>query len=468
MLLLRIISAVSSLLGGLLLIPGATAARAASARVSRPPNVVIIFADDLGYGDLGCYGHPSIRTPNLDRMAAQGLRFTDFYAAAEVCTPSRAALLTGRYPIRSGMANDTRRVLFPNSKGGLPPAEITLAEALKTKGYATAHVGKWHLGIHEGSRPNDQGFDFSLGLPYSNDMDGRPDLPRGASGSPTPPKDGWNVALLQNGKVVEQPADQTTLTRRYTEAAVKFVREHAGAPFFLYFAHTFPHVPLFASPEFKGRSRRGIYGDTVEELDWSVGQVLESLRTAGIAENTLVVFTSDNGPWLPQRAQGGSAGLLREGKGSTWEGGMRVPGIAWWPGRIQPGVSSVPVSTMDLFPTCLALAGVPLPTGRVLDGQDIAGVLFGGATLPERPFFYYRGERLFACRLGDFKAHFSTQAGYGQPKAEKHEPPLLFNLAIDPSEKFDLAPQHPDVLEAINRAIAAHEASLERAPTQLN
>lgn len=443
-----------------------TIARAASA--ARPPNVVIIFADDLGYGDLGCYGHPSIRTPHLDRMAAEGLRFTDFYSAAEVCTPSRAALLTGRLPVRNGMASDTRRVLFPNSKGGLPPDEITMAEALKAKGYATAHVGKWHLGIHAGSRPNDQGFDYSLGLPYSNDMDARPNLPRGSSGSENPPADGWNVALLENGKVAQQPADQTQLTRRYTEAAVKFIREQASRPFFLYFAHTFPHVPLFASPEFKGRSRRGIYGDTVEELDWSVGQVLDALRSARVAENTLVVFSSDNGPWLPQRAQGGSAGLLREGKGSTFEGGMRVPGIAWWPGRIRPGVTSALASTMDLFPTALALAGAARPDNRVLDGQDISAVLFRNASLPERPYFFYRGERLFAVRLGDFKAHFFTQAGYGQPKPDTHEQPLLYNLAIDPSEKYDVAEKHPDVLAAIKRAVAAHEAALQRPPSQLN
>ena len=332
-------------------------------------------------------------------MAAEGLRFTDFYSAAEVCTPSRAALLTGRYPIRSGMCGD-RRVLFPNSAGGLPPAEVTIAEALKPHGYATAHIGKWHLGIHAGGRPLDQGFDHSFGLPYSNDMDGRPGLPRGASGLPDPPHDGWNVALLRDGQVVEQPADQTTLTRRYTEDAVQFIREKKDGPFFLYFPHTFPHVPLFASPAFKGKSRAGIYGDAVEELDWSVGQVLDTLTKEGIAERTLVFFTSDNGPWLIMGDQGGSAGLLREGKGSTWEGGMRVPGIAWMPGRIRPGVTSELAHAMDLFPTSLALAGVPLPTGVTLDGVDLAPLLFERKSLPPRPFFYYRGDQLFACRLG--------------------------------------------------------------------
>lgn len=437
----------------------------AAAESARPPNVVIIFADDLGYGDLGCYGNPSIRTPHLDQLAATGLRFTDFYSAAEVCTPSRAALLTGRYPVRNGMAGE-RRVLFPNSKGGLPRDEITLAEALKSKGYATAHIGKWHLGIHEGGRPQDQGFDYTLGLPYSNDMDARPNLPRGSSGAEHPPADGWNVALIENGKEIERPADQTTLTRRYTQAAAKFIREQQARPFFLYFAHTFPHVPLFASPEWRGRSRRGIYGDTVEELDWSVGQVVAALRGAGIAENTLVIFSSDNGPWLTMRNQGGTAGLLREGKGSTFEGGMRVPGIAWWPGRIAPGVSSLPVGTLDLFPTCLALAGVPLPADRKFDGVDISAVLLRGAALPDRPFFYYRGTRLFACRLGEYKAHFQTQAGYGQPAPATHEPPLLYNLAIDPAEKFDIALNHPNVLEAIKQAVVAHQATVAPVPSQ--
>ncbi|MES2692843.1 MAG: sulfatase-like hydrolase/transferase, partial [Verrucomicrobiota bacterium] len=293
-----------ALLASLFLLHVCTALAAAGA--SRPPNVVVIFTDDLGYGDLGCFGHPSIRTPHLDAMATAGLRFTDFYSAAEVCTPSRAALLTGRYPPRSGMAGN-RRVLFPDSKGGLPKDEITIAEALKTKGYATAHIGKWHLGIHAGSRPQDQGFDFTLGIPYSNDMDSRPGLPRGSSGSATPPQDGWNVPLVKNGEIIEKPVDQTTITKRYTEAAVAFIKEKRAQPFFIYFAHTMPHVPLFASKEFKGKSLRGIYGDTVEEVDWSVGQVLEALRSNGVAENTLVIFTSDNGPWLTQGAQGGSA-----------------------------------------------------------------------------------------------------------------------------------------------------------------
>jgi arylsulfatase A-like enzyme len=443
------------------------ALRAAAAE-TRPPNIVIIFCDDLGYGDLGSYGHPSIRTPNLDRMAAEGLRFTDFYTADSVCSPSRSALLTGRLPVRTGMYGDRRRVLFPDSIGGLPASEITIAKALKGRGYATAIIGKWHLGWQPEYSPLRHGFDQYFGIPYSNDMDRTPDAPRGRAAFLDPRKEYWNVPLRRGDEIAERPADQNTLTRRYTGEALRFIREKKSQPFFLYFPHTFPHVPLFASPEFRGKSARGLYGDVVEELDWSVGQVLATLRSEGLAENTLVVFTSDNGPWLTQFEQGGSAGLLREGKGCTFDGGMRVPAIAWWPGRIAPRVTSALGTTMDLFATSLALGGATLPTDRPLDSVDLRPVLFGTGPSPRDTVWFYRGSGLYAVRHGDYKAHLITQPAYGPEPAKKHEIPLLYLLTVDPSEKFDVAAKHPDVLASIAKVVERHRAGLKLAPSEFD
>ena len=429
---------------------GHAAARAADdeKEKSPPPNIVIIFADDLGYGDLGCFGHPTIATPNLDRMAHEGLRLTQFYVAECVCTPSRAALLTGRLPIRNGMCSDRRRVLFTDSTGGLPDEEITIAETLKSKNYATACVGKWHLGHLPQFLPMRHGFDSYYGIPYSNDM------------KPT--------VLLRGARVIEDPADQTTLTARYTAEALSFIRQNRDRPFFLYFPHTFPHVPLFASKKFKDKSRRGLFGDVVEELDWSVGQILETLRELKIEKQTLVFFTSDNGPWLIKNRNGGSAGLLRGGKGSTWEGGMREPTIAWWPETIPAGTTSAELAcTTDLLATIHALVDVPLPNDRTLDSFDIRPVLLGTGPSPRKSLLYYRGRQLMAARLGPWKAHFMTQAGYRQPQPEKHDPPLLFNLESDPSEKYDLAQDHAEVIANIRKLVSEHEAGLEAPPSQL-
>ncbi len=443
----------------------------AQAVAAPKPNLIIILADDLGYGDLGCYGHPSIRTPNLDRMAAEGMRFTDFYSTAEVCTPSRAALMTSRYPIRSGMCHDRYRVLGRTSSGGLPAEEITLAQALKGCGYATACLGKWHLGNYMNDpahNPRRHGFDYYFGLPHSNDMNPTPAAPRGAPGRLDQNADWWAAPLYRNEQLVECPAYQTTLTRRYTEEAVKFIHEHIGGPFFVYFAHTFPHVPLFASGKFKGTSSRGLFGDVVEELDWSVGQILQALREEKVAENTMVFFTSDNGPWLIQGLAGGSAGPLYEGKGSTYEGGMREPGIAWWPGKIQSGVVTHELAcTMDLFPTYVKLAGGNVPTDRVIDGLDMAPILFGNGHSQRDVFFYYRGTQLYAARKGTLKAHFITRSGYGSDQPVTREPPLLFDVDSDPGERFNVATNHPAVLAEIARAVEAHRATVKPVKNQL-
>lgn len=440
------------------------------AAAAQTPNFVVIFCDDLGYGDLGCFGHPTIRTPNLDRMAAEGIKLTQFYSAAPVCTPSRAALMTGRLPARNGMCSNKRRVLFPNSKGGIPADEITLAEALKTKGYATACVGKWHLGHLPQFLPTNNGFDSYFGIPYSNDMDRAADSPRNRHDLFWTPKiEYWNVPLLRNEKVVERPTNQLTITRRYTEEAVKFIRDNRDNPFFLYLPHSMPHVPLFRSKHFADRSPRGYYGDVIEEIDWSVGQVLDTLRELKLDENTLVFFSSDNGPWLIFDDHGGSAGLLRDGKGSTWEGGMREPTIAWWPGKIKPAVRHDVASTMDIFATACKLSGAKLPDDRVLDSHDLSPVLLGKGKSTREALFYYRGYKLMAVRQGPWKAHYMTQDAYGpgarSPKT--HDPPLLFNLEVDPSEKWNVAEKNPGVLAEIQKQVAALQKKFEPAKSQL-
>ena len=429
---------------------------------AKSPNFIIILADDLGYGDLGCYGHPSIKTPNLDRMAAEGMKFTDFYVAACVCTPSRAGLMTGRLPIRSGMAGSHQHhVLMANSTGGLPDEEITLAQALKTKDYATACIGKWHLGHQPQYLPTHRGFDYFYGLRYSNDMEPTGKGPKNPSGILEQNPEWWESTLLQNDKILEQPTDLSTLTHRYTDEAIKFIEANKKKPFFLYFAHTYPHVPLFPNKNFKGKSLRGVYGDVVEEIDWSVGQVLETLKKNHLTENTFVFFTSDNGPWLVKDQAGGSAGPLRDGKGSTWEGGMREPAIAYWPGKIKAGVINHDIaSSLDLFPTLCGWAGASMPTDRIMDGVDMSAMLLGQGPDLRHSMIYYYGNELFAYRKDAYKAHFFTHGGYSSQPTQPHDPPLLFNLESDPGERFNIAAQHPDVIADMQKDLDKYKAAL--------
>ncbi len=441
---------------------------------AKKPNFVVIFCDDLGYGDLACFGHPTIETPYLDRMAAEGQKWTSFYVGASVCTPSRAALLTGRLPVRNGMMSAKRRVLFPNSKGGLPHSEVTIAELLKMAGYATAAVGKWHLGHLPKYLPTEHGFDTYWGIPYSNDMDARRGFPsyrKKAQEDPNyvAPIEQYHVPLIHDKKVIERPADQNSITSRYTDKAIELIRANKDKPFFVYLAHNLPHIPLYAGKSQLGKSKRGLYGDVITEIDEGVGKIRAALEELGIAKNTLVVFTSDNGPWLPFRTHGGSAGLLREGKGTTFEGGMREPTIFCWPGSVAPGVQSGLGATMDLLPTFCRLAGVEAPKDRVLDGHDLSGLLLGKTDKsPRDSVYYWRSEKLYAIRVGAWKAHFITEGCYGVgPKRSVLEKPELYNLEHDPSEKYDIAAQHPEIVKKLVELAKKHEGSIEPFPNEL-
>lgn len=451
---------------------------------SLQPNFIVIFADDLGYGDLGVFGHPTIKTPQLDKIAYEGQKWTSFYVAAPVCTPSRAGLLTGRLPIRTGMCSDKRRVLFPDSNGGLPQSELTIARALKKKGYLTAAIGKWHLGHKSPYLPTDHGFDSYFGIPYSNDMDkikGTDYFSDQFNFAEEEIYQAYNVPLMRNEEIVERPADQRTLTKRYTKEAVKKIKSFSGEPFFIYLAHNMPHIPLFRSGDFKNTSLAGIYGDVIEEIDWSVGQILKTLKEEGIAKNTLVVFTSDNGPWHIFKTHGGSSGMLRGAKGGTFEGGMREPTIFWWPGNIEPGVITDMGTTMDLLPTFCNLSGISLPTDRIYDGYDITPVLFGKGKSKRDVVFYYRGEQVYAVRQGDYKAHFITQLEYGSKTAHPvtdpeieikdtptiQDPPLLYNLSLDPSEKYNIADEYPKIVTEIKKILKEHQSTVKPVINQL-
>ena len=407
----------------------------------RPPNFIVIFCDDLGYADLGCFGAEEIKTPQIDRMAAEGMRLTSFYSTSGVCSPSRSSLLTGCYPRRVNMHVNQKNlcVLFPADRKGLNPSETTIAETLKTKGYATLCVGKWHVGDHPNFLPHKQGFDSYFGIPYSNDMN-RKEVP---------------LPLVRNQKAIEAPVDQTTITSRYTKEVVQFIHASKDKPFFVYLPHTFPHVPLFASPRFKGKSAGGRYGDTIEEIDWSTGEILKALKEAKVDERTLVLFTSDNGS-----KQKGSNLPLRGRKGQTWEGGQRVPCVARWPGKIPARSENGEItSTLDLLPTLAKLAGADLPD-KPIDGQDVSPILFGEEGAKGREsFYFYQMDQLQCVRAGKWKLHLALESkkrNWGKPEGKV--PAQLFDLDADVGESKDLAAKNPTV---VKRLLAIAETARE-------
>lgn len=436
---------------------------------AKRPNFVILFADDLGYGDLGCQGHPQFKTPALDRMAAEGVRLTDFYVPVPYCAPSRGTIMTGRYPWRHGVIRNPCPDAGVNDVG-IPASEVTLGEALQAAGYATCCIGKWHLGHKPPFYPIRNGFDEYLGILYSNDM--RP------------------VELIDGNRVVEYPVVQATLTNRYTERAIRFLEKSKDRPFFLYLPHAMPHKPLAASEDFYKQSGTGLYGDVIAELDWSVAQILAKLEELGLDEKTLVVFTSDNGPWF-----GGSSGGLRGMKGQTWEGGIRVPMIARWPGKIPPGrVVHEPAGTIDLFPTLLGLAGAHLPDDGVIDGCDLLPLLTSDAPSPHEALFAMSGPNLMTVRSGRWKLHVKAPpkwpkhlkrdwvdprgpdgvtilAPYEQATPADHpdvltgdpaEPMMLFDLEADPSEQHNVAAEHPEVVARLKRLFDEMNAQVPR------
>ncbi|MEQ8705171.1 MAG: sulfatase [Phaeodactylibacter sp.] len=418
------------------------------------PNVVFIYADDLGYGDLGCYGADSIHTPHLDELAANGVRYTDFYSTSPICSPSRAGLLTGQYPIRNGIGP----VFFPWSKGGLDTATFTMAELFKAQGYATACIGKWHLGHQPQHHPSQHGFDYFFGLRYSNDMDW-----------PRPWKPNYKpkqlLALYRDTTIIDQPVHQPTLTQRYTAEAIQFVAKHQEEPFFLYWPHTFPHEPLFVSAEFEGTSKYGLYGDVVQELDNSVGELLKALEDFGLSDNTIIVFSSDNGArQVPQRWGNketcGSNAPLRGRKQTTFEGGIRVPAIAYGKGYFEGGeIISTPGIMCDWLPTFVAITGYTLPRELKLNGTDLLKL----KPTTERDFFFYRFDQLNAIRSGPWKLKLANpDRARGEPMP--HEDDLLFNLVQDPGEQRNLANQYPDKVAELKARIAAFEASIAPLP----
>ena len=428
--------------------------RAADTDRGKRPNVIIIFTDDQGYADAGCYGAKKFKTPHLDRMAAQGLRLTDFYVAASVCTPSRTALLTGAYPKRFGMH---KGVIMPFSKNGLAPSARTIAELLQERGYATACIGKWHLGHAKNElMPNSQGFDYFFGIPYSNDMDART-YSRNYKAPPLP--------VYENRRQVDAGMDQRFFTKRFTKKALDFIATNEKRPFFLYLAHPMPHTPIHVSPDFMHKSKWGPYGDTVQELDWSVGQILGALRTRGLDKDTLVIFTSDNGPdqgWW----QGGNHGFatpLRGSKGSTWEGGFRVPCIIQWPGTLPEGtVVTQVMSAMDIFPTVAKLTGAKIPENLVVDGHDIMPLLKAPDTAKSPTtelLFYATNGKCEAIRIGDWKLHVAKSRHWDRTQGPF--PLSLYNLRDDVSEQKNVAAKFPKIVTRLKQRLVELDKEME-------
>lgn len=426
----------------------------------RPPNFIVIYCDDLGYGDIGPFGAQGYATPNLDRMAAEGMKFTDFHSAAAVCSASRVALMTGCYPQRVGILG----ALGPNAKVGINENEVLIPEVLKQRGYATAIFGKWHLGDNPRFLPTRHGFDTYFGLPYSNDM--WPNHPTNAKAYPPLP-------LIEGEKVIQKMPDQTQLTTWYTERAVQFIQENKERPFFLYVPHSMPHVPLFVSDKFKGKTERGLFGDVIAEIDWSVGQILSTLKSSGIDEQTLVLFSSDNGPWLSYGNHAGNAGPLREGKGTTWDGGHLEPTLARWPGKIPAGkVCKELTATIDVLPTFAKLAGAEPPQDRIIDGLDIWPLMSGveGAKTPHDRFYYYWAFGLEAVRSGPWKLHVPHEyrSLAGEPGKDGTPGPYktvktdlaLYNLENDVGEKTNLADQNPQVVKKLLALVEEGRADL--------
>ena len=445
-----------------------------AAAADRPPNIVLIFTDDQGYGDIGAFGAKGYTTPHLDSLARDGMKFTNFHVAQAVCSASRAALLTGCYPNRLGLHG----ALGPNATHGLHADETTLAEVLKARGYATGMAGKWHLGHHEAFLPNRHGFDEAYGLPYSNDM--WPHHPEAKPGSY--PK----LPLLENGRVVDDDVtadDQRLLTTRYTEKAVSFIDRHKDQPFFFYLAHSMPHVPLYVSEKFAGKSAQGAYGDVIMEIDWSVGEVLAALDRNGLAKDTLVIFTTDNGPWLSYGDHAGSAGPLREGKGTAWEGGVRVPCLMRWPGQLEAGtVNDHFLMTIDVLPTIAGRVGAP-PPALPIDGRDVWPLVSGqpGATNPHDGYgLWYAQNELQAVVSGDGRWKLVLPHRYrtlgGRPGGTGGTParyatvdlkaPALYDLQADPGETTDRAAEQPDVVARLQAFAETCRAELGDTLTQ--